>query len=333
MPKTQQYSVAERQEVITLHRTGRSCNSIADELRKSRGFVRGILAKFARRKPLEDAHRKGRPSALDKRGCRQLVRVLNGDRQLSSAELNRQINGVNQTIVDRTIRRYLGRAGFKRVRATSKPLLTLLQQLRRRKWATAHKQFLFDTVIFTDEKRFVKRPDGPRMVWRRPGERLHPKCIRKTLKFGGGSIMVWGAICRTHTFPLVRVVGTLDAHQYRKQILRKFVPLMSGTQLVLQQDGAPRHTAHSTVEFLNRRNVPRLATWPANSPDLSPIENVWSWMEDRLKNRMCRTDDELWDCVQAAWAAVTPAILENLFDSMPRRLRLVRKHAGGSIRY
>jgi hypothetical protein len=96
--------------------------------------------------------------------------------------------------------------------------LKYLQQLRRTRWADRHKHYDFSKLVFSDEKRFAKRPDGPVMVWRRVGEGRDPSCTRKVVKFGGGGVMVWGAIARDRKFLLVRIRGTLNADNYISQV-------------------------------------------------------------------------------------------------------------------
>ena len=87
------------------------------------------------------------------------------------------------------------------------------------------------------------------------------------------------------------------------------------------------------MTWLDSNNVEVLPWWPANSPDLNPIENVWEWMERKLKKRVCRTDDELWEAVKAAWDAVSMKLVKTLCESMPRRLKKVRKSQGKIIKY
>ena len=77
------------------------------------------------------------------------------------------------------------------------------QKLCRLRWVRAHKHYNFKKVIFSDEKRFAKRPDGPSMVWRLPGESRDPRCTQKHTKFGGGGLLIWGAIADNKKFPLV----------------------------------------------------------------------------------------------------------------------------------
>ena len=73
--------------------------------------------------------------------------------------------------------------------------------------------------------------------------------------------------------------------------------------------------------------------WPAQSPDLSPIENLWSLVSRKLQGRVFSKPDQLWEAVQWEWNAVTPQTLAALYDSMPSRLEAVRKAHGYPTRY
>ena len=76
-----------------------------------------------------------------------------------------------------------------------------------------------------------------------------------------------------------------------------------------------------------------LEDWPSNSPDLNPIENLWGYMEHKLKNRVCATNEELWEQIQSVWDSIPLSYIQSLFDSMPKRLRAVKKKNGGTIKY
>ena len=122
--------------------------------------------------------------------------------------------------------------------------------------------------------------------------------------------MVWGAISARHTYPLIRVDGALNAEQYISQILAKTTPLLpraTSKQLVFMQDGAAPHTAAATKAWLARHGVKIFEDWPANSPDVNPIEHLWAYLEKRLQHRQCRTDDQLWELVNNEWNNIYPS--------------------------
>ena len=52
-------------------------------------------------------------------------------------------------------------------------------------------------------------------------------------------------------------------------------------QWVFQQDNAPCHKAKSVTAWFKANQV-NVLSWPARSPDLNPIENVWSWINRKL---------------------------------------------------
>jgi RNAse (barnase) inhibitor barstar len=75
--------------------------------------------------------------------------------------------------------------------------------------------------------------------------------------------------------------------------------------------------------------------WPVNSPDLSPIENVWSYFKyhlDQYENDPKDLDD-LWDRVQDIWNMIPVEYLRGLYESMPKRMQSLYRNRGGRIAY
>ncbi|VDB90691.1 Bgt-50177 [Blumeria graminis f. sp. tritici] len=109
--------------------------------------------------------------------------------------------------------------------------------------------------------------------------------------------------------------------------------------LSVMQDNAPADTAASTIEDISQRLIQPIF-WPANSPDLNPIEAVWNRMEDYIQshypNLGCgkqRTQDSLRKIVKETWDYVSSEDLIRLIQSMPARCQAVTDEDGGPTRY
>ena len=180
-------------------------------------------------------------------------------------------------------------------------------------------------VIFSDESRFCFVPDGVQYVRRQPGEEYHPSCVRRTAKHGGG-IMVWGCFCAHGVGRLHRVKGNINGAHYEK--ILKYCMIPSGRHLFgeeehfFQQDNAPVHLAACARRFLNESGVSTIS-WPGQSPDLNPIENLWGFMKKELKDFTCRNADELFAKLESVWRDIPSKYLQGLCESMPRRIAKV----------
>ncbi|CAJ0951291.1 unnamed protein product, partial [Mesorhabditis belari] len=76
-------------------------------------------------------------------------------------------------------------------------------------------------------------------------------------------------------------------------------------------------------------NRVKLINPPPYSPDLNPIEHLWSFVKSRLKGKKFDSKAALWVHIQRLWATIRPSLLKNLVDSMPNRLNEVMKAKGG----
>ena len=73
--------------------------------------------------------------------------------------------------------------------------------------------------------------------------------------------------------------------------------------------------------------------WPANSPDLNPIENLWNIVKRNVKRKKPQNQKNLTGFMKEEWDAIPESILINLIKSMRRRCELVIENNGEEIPY
>ncbi|MBW0542193.1 hypothetical protein O181_081908 [Austropuccinia psidii MF-1] len=103
--------------------------------------------------------------------------------------------------------------------------------------------------------------------------------------------------------------------------------------LLLMEDNAPIHTAQASTDWQNRHNIIKL-DWPAHSPNLNPIENVWKAMKSQIsKLYQPQMVEELRHAINAAWTDFNVNLLNDLLHSMPQRMAMVIEMNGGPTSY
>lgn len=242
-------------------------------------------------------------------------------------------------VSERTIRRVLVKRGnLKSHYAARKPFISPKNRLARLKWAKEHVDWTdeqWDNVFWSDESPFHYKCQGRKRVWRGKNMRLDPKCMQGTVKHIQ-KIMVWGCMNTRGVGSIHHIKGIMDSPYYVNMIKLRVPEAVNKYSLsrsyIFQQDNDPKHTSHATRDFFKEIKA-NVMTWPAQSPDLNPIENLWSRINQLSKTRNIKNDEECWKFFQEQWNKITPDMCKTLVRSMRHRCQLVIKRRGYSIPY
>ena len=146
--------------------------------------------------------------------------------------------------------------------------------------------------------------------------------------------------CKIHVWGYIGAGGVRSIQLIKEGTVTKetYLALMKRTvgrrewrnDRIWQQDNATAHTAGVVAEWLEK-NVTRLEDWPPNSPDLSPIENLWGRMwADALKKKPTNIG-ELWSAVEEVFTSYDDQYIDNLVLSFRRRVMKCVEAKGESI--
>ncbi|GFY07691.1 transposable element Tcb1 transposase [Trichonephila clavipes] len=157
-------------------------------------------------------------------------------------------------------------------------------------------------------------------------------CIMHRHTGSAPGIMVWGGIGYHSRYPLVRIAGTLNSQRYISEVLKPVVlPYLQGlATAIFQHDNARPHVTRVVQRFFVNHQI-ELLPWPAHSRDISPLENMWSMVAQRLTQITppVATPDQLWRNMWKLFGLLYPKNISSLFELTPRRVAAVISNNGG----
>ncbi len=150
------------------------------------------------------------------------------------------------------------------------------------------------------------------------------------------SVMIWAAMSSAGVGLWTFLKSTVNAAIYQEILEHFMLPsadkLYGDVDFIFQQDLAPAHIAKVTKSWFNDHGVTVL-DWPANSPDLNPIENLWGIVKRKMRDTRPNNADDLKATVKETWASIPPQQCHKLITSMPRRIEAVIKANRAPTKY
>ncbi|CAJ0584063.1 unnamed protein product, partial [Mesorhabditis spiculigera] len=318
-------------KILAYHDLGLSGRAIAKKLGRSHHVIDRFLKK-------PDAYKSSAPTGRPKKltgGEIDALQKAASNSTIGSRQLKKQLAlDASYSTVYRAI---VTSPDLKWTKMDKEPALKPHHIIERAKFADEHMTWSdeWKTIIWTDEKKFnLDGPDGLTRYWR---DATQPPLIHRTRNFGGGSLMIWCGFSFDGPTSLARCTCKMNSSDYLdilEQHLLPFIRANPNVNYTLMQDNASIHKSKKTMEWLKQRNINTLP-WPACSPDMNPIENVWGILVREVygNGQQYANVADLEIAVRRAWLNVPQATFEKLALSLPKRINSLIKSGGQPIDY
>lgn len=353
-----------RMKIIKEHAKTNNIAAAAESV----GVSYNTAKRWVARSNVEDLPRIGRPKVLNEAAELKAMEALLNPTFEGADDVARQLHilqiaprKVSRQTITRAARRAAKRTDTKLSVQRGKPENKLSDQHKHKRlvFAAQHLDTDWGHVVFTDRKRFSFRYPGEkvkRVVWCRRGQKQqvtaasHPR-----------SVNVYAGLTRWGTTQPHVVAGSsghkskhfnkhgqpaknITAAEYSDVLTHTLLPCsqrifsQQGISFwQFQQDNDPTHRAADRIIHMWRQHNPStpnlLRGWPPHSPDLSPIENMWAWVEAQVEKLGCKTFTGFQAAVLSVIEHVPKRVCASLVDSMASRLKKVITVGGDKIKY
>lgn len=334
-------SASQRNNIISLSSSGISSRKISSQTGLGKSTVCQVLLEL---QPERTRLHGGRPLKLTPTNKRAIVQQIITGKARNAVHATQLINSIIDTpVCPQTVRNTLKEASLKAVVKKKKPLLSKGHKKRRLAFALKYQHWTVEDwkrVIWSDETKINRiGSDGQEYVWKKKGEGLISREVQGTVKFGGGSLMVWGCIGWNGAGVLSEVEGRMDAEQYVAILEQGLLQSIEESgipedDIIFQQDNDPKHTSKRAQNWFEEQGI-KLLDWPAQSPDLNPIEHTWQHLKRSLSAYESAPIGvhQLWDRVVEQWEKLDEEQCQKWIESMPRRIEAVIKAKGAHTKY
>jgi transposase len=318
--------------ILVLYSKTRSVRQVSRDTGVPRQTVGSWVNKFIENPENLNIDNRGRPHSIKARTQKIIMKDITNNPFLTIPDL-KSYN--NLDVSETTIYRLLKNQDLVIKTETKKIILSPEHKENRLTFAKNNIFRDFSNVIFSDEKKFnLSGPDCYSKHWSKKHENLF---YANQKKFGGGSVMIHLTISYFGQVTLCEMIGTYTGADFIQLLDEKVLPkireMFGDHEFVFQQDNASIHNAAIAKQYYRENDI-NIMKWPARSPDLNPVENVFGLMSNIVYKRRKKyhTIDSLWEGIDNAFKSLKIETIKKLYDGMKKRLLMVVEKHGDIIK-
>uniref|UniRef100_A0A087YR09 Tc1-like transposase DDE domain-containing protein n=1 Tax=Poecilia formosa TaxID=48698 RepID=A0A087YR09_POEFO len=326
-------SAAEKRQIVQCLGKGMKTLDISQKLKRDHRTVKRFVTDSEHRRVRAD---KG---IIRKVSVRQIHQIKTAAAKMPLQSSKQLFEAAGASGVPRTSRwRILQRLA---VKASIRPPLTSDHKQKRLHWAQTYMKTNFQTVFFTDKCcATLDCPDGWSSGWVVDGHHV-PTRLRRQQR--GDRVMFWAGIMGRELVGPFRVPegGKMTSTKYIDFLTHHFLPWYKkksrafSSKIIFIHDNAPSHAARNTTVSLAAMGIKgeKLMVWPPSSPDLNPMENLWSFLKEKIYEggTQFTSKQQLWKAILTACKEIQAETIHKLTSSMDARIVKVISKKGSYV--
>lgn len=335
--RSQRLSEEERWRVIHLSTEMHlSHRNIAKRMGIRQQTVIDLLKKYHEIGAVKDRPGRGRKRVVTEEDEKEFVKRAKKDKDATQiAQEYREKTGIS--ISERSVQRILHKHNLRYLVHQKVEAISDANKAKRLQYAIEMRGHNWKNVFFSDEKSFFLGSEKTHS-WEAPGKRKthfvqrHPKKIH-----------VWAAAGSYMRSKLYFFKDNLDSPLYQKIISNRlqekniiFSPDCPEEFVEIYeflQDNDPKHKARKTMALLGELVEDRIISHPPQSPDLNIMEDLWSYLDLKIRAARIKTISGLKRKLTMEWEKLPWAVIRTAVKTMPARLAECEQLHGGRTHY
>jgi transposase len=309
MPKP--YSIDLREKIVTTYDNDEgSMRTLAKRFKVSFSFVASLLKKFNQSgEIIPKPHGGGHPPSVKIQGETFLQSLIESQPDLILEEIreeyNKHFDWVSRSTIDRTLKKL--KLTRKKKTLFDPRKNTPVNQQKRLYYEINIAPFKIEELIFIDEMGCVRNITRP-YARSTKGQRAH--CGNSLTR--GTRISTIGALGIEGLLTAFCYDGTMNAFLFAFFVKVFLVPVLTSNNVVIL-DNAKSHYDEDAIAMIEATGA-GVIFLPPYSPELNPIEHIWSKVKSFIKKTVINSTEELYQTIADALNMITSDHARNCFQ-------------------